>query len=84
MKVINKLIVFSSEVYDQQMELQETNFEIFSEMIEFIFESPLNQSANITAQEIKRIMNSKKNKLQRKMTTMMDFDFGGDEKDNDI
>lgn len=49
MKVINKLIVFSSEVYDQQMELQETNFEIFSEMIEFIFESPLNQSANITA-----------------------------------
>ncbi len=84
MKVINKLIVFSSEVYDQQMELQETNFEIFSEMIEFIFESPLNQSANITAQEIKRIMNNKKNKIQKKMTTMMDFDFGGDEKDNDI
>jgi hypothetical protein len=48
MKIINKLISFSTDVFDQRMELQESNFEVFSEIMELIFESAGQQSANET------------------------------------
>lgn len=37
MKVINKLISFSTETFDPRDEYQDSNFEVFTEIMEYIF-----------------------------------------------
>jgi hypothetical protein len=39
MKIVNKLITFSNEVFDSEMELEDSNYELFSEIMEYIFEN---------------------------------------------
>lgn len=63
MKIINKLISFSTDVFDSRMELQESNFEVFSEIMELIFDTAGTQSANATMDEVVNILYSKKHKI---------------------
>ena len=64
MKIVNKLISFSTEVFDNSMELQETNFEIFKEIMEYVFDNAHLQSSKITAKEVvMQLLYSKKNRI---------------------
>lgn len=65
MKIINKLIGFSTDVFDQRMELQESNYEVFSEIMELIFESAANQPANTTVDEVVNTIYAKKHKIEK-------------------
>jgi hypothetical protein len=65
MRIINRLITFSNEVYDKNMELEDSNFEVFTEIMEYIFENSVLQSAEAVAGEVSNIISSKKNKIDK-------------------
>jgi hypothetical protein len=44
MRVINKLVSYSNEVFDGDMDLADTNYEVFSEIMELIFDGVSYQS----------------------------------------
>ena len=48
MKIVNKLISFSNEVYNENMELEDSNFEVFSDIMEYIFENSIFQTPEAT------------------------------------
>lgn len=60
MKIINKLSSFSNEVFDANDEQVETNYEVFTEIMEYIFENSYLQSATVTAKEVAEIIARKR------------------------
>ena len=44
MKIVNKLISFTNEVYNQNMELEDSNYEVFADIMEYIFENSIFQT----------------------------------------
>ncbi len=60
MKVLNKLVSFASDIFHPNNELEETNFEVFTEVVEFIFENCSSQTIENTVTDVVEI-------IQRKM-----------------
>jgi len=44
MKIVNKLISFTNEVYNENMELEDSNYEVFADIMEYIFENSIFQT----------------------------------------
>jgi hypothetical protein len=64
MKIINKLSSFSNEVFDANDEQVETNYEVFTEIMEYIFETSYLQSAAVTAKEVAEIIGRKRSEKE--------------------
>ena len=67
MKIVNKLISFTNEVYNQNMELEDSNYEVFADIMEYIFENSIFQTPEATANEIVHLICSKQNKIEKKV-----------------
>lgn len=59
MRVINKLISFSTETFDHRDEYQDSNFEVFTEIMEYIFENSDTQPIFTTVDAVSTIVNEK-------------------------
>ena len=59
MKIINKLISFSTDTFHPNNENEETNFEVFTEIIEYIFENASSQPCNTTVGDVAEIISRK-------------------------
>jgi hypothetical protein len=59
MKIINRLIAFSSETFDLRDENKESNFEVFTEIMEYIFENSAHQPVFKTLDNIVHIVNER-------------------------
>ena len=60
MKLINKLIAFSNEVFDDQMDVEDTNYEVFSEIMELIFDGVSFQSPEMTRKDVEKTLSNKR------------------------
>jgi hypothetical protein len=52
MKVINKLVSITGDVFDVNDPYQESNYEVFTGVMEYIFDNASSQSPETTAQMI--------------------------------
>lgn len=59
MKVINKLISFSAETFDLRDEQKETNYEAFTEIMEYIFENAAMQPVVKVVENVVGIVNER-------------------------
>lgn len=59
MKVLNKLVSFASDTFHPNNELEETNFEVFTELVEFIFENCSSQTIENTVADVAEIIQKK-------------------------
>lgn len=66
MQIINKLVSFSTEVYEQHSDLQESNYEVFSEIMEMLFDNIAIQSTDVTVEELTKTLKNKVGRSPRK------------------
>jgi hypothetical protein len=59
MKVLNRLVSFASDIFHPNNELEETNFEVFTEVVEFIFENSSSQTVEGIAGDVVEIIQRK-------------------------
>ena len=83
MKIINKLITFSNEAFDEQMKVEDTNYEVFSELMEILFDGVGYQSTEMTVKDIEKTISNKKQKFEKNINLMNKDSFFGIDLDND-
>ena len=83
MKIINKLITFSNEAFDEQMKVEDTNYEVFSELMEILFDGVGYQSTETTVKDIEKTISNKKQKFEKNINLMNKDSFFGIDLDND-
>jgi hypothetical protein len=59
MRILNKLIAFPADAFHPNDENEETNFEVFTEIMEHIFENAYSQPVSTTASDIAEIIGRK-------------------------
>ena len=84
MTIVNRLISFSNEVFDDEMKVEDTNFEVFSEIMEVMFDGVSYQSTDMTVKDIEKTISNKKQKFNRNTNmvnrgSFFDLDLDNDE-----
>lgn len=60
MKIINKLITFPNDVFSPNDDLQESNYEIYTEIMEYMFDFAGSQTHDRTAKSVADIVRRKR------------------------